>query len=114
MVDIGSLPQPILERLTPIFIASSPFLYLVLFYRLLKKMRDNVGGSSDGDGRMHSSFIPDCGGNNSSHNKKVTTFRDVAGVPEALIELRDAVATIFNPSILFQQQDGYNHNNSQQ
>ena len=46
--------------------------------------------------------------------KKVTTFRDVTGVPESLMELRDVVATISNPSILFQQQDGYNHNNSQQ
>ena len=77
-------------------------------------MRDNVGGSSDGDGRMHSSFIPGCGGNNSSHNKKVTTFRDVTDVPESLMELRDVVATISNPSILFQQQDGYNHNQQQQ
>lgn len=81
-------------------------------------MRDNVGGGSDGDGngRMHSSFIPGCGGNSSSsrHNKKVTTFRDVASVPDALMELRDVVATISNPSILFQQQDGYNHNQQQQ
>ena len=118
VVDIGSIPQPILQRLTPIFIASSHFLYLVLLYRLLKKMRDNVGGGSDGDGngRMHSSFIPGCGGNSSSsrHNKKVTTFRDVASVPDALMELRDVVATISNPSILFQQQDGYNHNQQQQ
>lgn len=95
--DIAALPEPLSERLLPVAIASVPFVYLALAYRMLK----NASGGGEID---TTNVVGDGGGSDGSGDDgregggRMVTFRDVAGVDSAREELYEVVRYLSDPA----------------
>jgi len=99
--DISSLPESLPERLLPLAIASIPFVYLALAYRML----NNVSG---GGGEIDTTNVVGGGGDGNADGDddddgrdgrgRVVTFRDVAGVDSAREELYEVVRYLSDPA----------------
>ncbi|GFH45607.1 hypothetical protein CTEN210_02081 [Chaetoceros tenuissimus] len=84
-LDLATIPDPLLTRMLPILLTLSPFIYLILLYRMMKNL--HKGGDSD----FKSTSSDDMVG-----NEKRVTFDDVAGI-ENQIELEEVVAYLKDP-----------------
>ena len=84
-LDLATIPDPLLTRMLPILLALSPFIYLILLYRMMKNL--HKGGDND----FKSISSDDMFG-----NEKRVTFDDVAGI-ENQIELEEVVAYLKDP-----------------
>jgi ATP-dependent Zn proteases len=83
-LDISTLPEPLLNRLAPILLASSPFVYLVLLYHMMKRLQR-------GDNDMKPITTDDL-----FISRNRTTFADVAGI-ENKVELEEIVSYLSDP-----------------
>lgn len=83
-LDISTLPEPLLSRLAPILLASSPFIYLLLLYHMMKRLQR---GDSD---------IKPITTDDLFMNENITTFADVAGI-ENKVELEEIVSYLSDP-----------------
>jgi len=85
-LDITALPEPLLTRLAPLLVASSPFIYLIAMYHMLKRLHNgfnNINPTSTDD------IVRDA-------DKK--TFADVAGVDDAVQELSEIISFLHDPT----------------
>ena len=83
-LDLATIPDPLLTRMLPILLTLSPFIYLILLYRMMKNL--HKGGND-----FKSISSDDMFG-----NEKKVTFDDVAGI-ENQIELEEVVAYLKDP-----------------
>lgn len=83
-LDLATIPDPLLTRILPILLTLSPFIYLILLYRMMKNLHK-------GDNDFKSISSDDMFG-----NEKRVTFDDVAGI-ENQIELEEVVAYLKDP-----------------
>ena len=90
--DLGTLPPDRAERLLPVLVAAAPFVYLGLFYRIIRSQGgDGAGRGAPWDGRDGSGEGPGGGG-------RRTTFADVAGTDGAKAELAEVVRYLADPA----------------
>jgi cell division protease FtsH len=81
-LDISSLPEPLLTRISPILLTASPFVYLICLYYMMKRLQR-------GDAFDHTNT------DDLEQNDRIT-FADVAGV-ENRVELEEIVNYLTNP-----------------
>lgn len=80
-ICFGTLAPSWGRKLVTLLIAISPFLYLALVYRMMNKMYN----PTDSVGKEHRT-------QKSKKNKRLITFKDVAGIDQAKLELVEIVS----------------------
>ena len=82
-LDISSLPEPLITRISPILLTASPFIYLICLYYMMKRLQK-------GDAFDHTNT------DDLEKNERIT-FADVAGI-ENRVELEEIVQYLANPA----------------
>lgn len=94
-VDVEVLPESMVNRFVPLLLSALPFVYLAFLYRLIRSTTQGDGDSLFGLSKIFtkksiSSSITD-------NSTTATSFNDVAGLDETIVEVREVVEYLKNP-----------------